>query len=342
MLETLKTLCAASGVSGDEREARDIIRRRAEPFADEITCDALGNLIVTKRGERRAASKIMLCAHMDEVGVIITHITSDGFLKFAFSGGVDRRVALGKRVFFGKNRVPGIVGVKPYHMLEGAERDKIPELDFLHIDIGASSREEAEKLVSLGDTGAFDASIFEFGDGFIKAKAIDDRFGCAVMLKLLEESPPVDCTFVFTVQEEVGARGAAAAAFAVQPDIALIIEATTAADLPGVPEGKRVCALGGGAVSPFMDGGAVYDRALWLLIKELAERGGVPWQTKTYISGGTDAQAVQRAGRGARVAALAAPVRNLHSPACVAKISDMEAVLTLAGAFLAEMAERRG
>ncbi|MDR2664654.1 MAG: M42 family peptidase [Oscillospiraceae bacterium] len=336
MLDTLKTLCGASGVSGDEGEVRDEIRRRAGALADGISQDALGNLIVTKRGARRAASKLMLCAHMDEVGVIVTHITDDGFLKFAFSGGVDRRVALGKRVFFGKRRVPGIVGVKPYHMLDGAERGKVPQLGSLCIDIGARSRGEAEKLVSLGDTGAFDARVFEFGDGYIKAKAIDDRFGCAVMLKLLEDTP-VDCTFVFTVQEEVGARGAATAAFAVQPEIALVLEATTAADLPGVPEGGRVCSLGGGAVCPFMDGGAIYDRELWALIKGIALRGGIPWQTKTYVSGGTDAQAVSRAGRGARVAALAAPVRNLHSPACVAKISDMEAVLTLARAFLEEM-----
>jgi endoglucanase len=145
---------------------------------------------------------------------------------------------------------------------------------------------------------------------------------------------------VFTVQEEVGTRGAAAAAFAVRPDIALILEATTAADIPGVAEGKRVCSLGGGAVSPFMDGGTVYDRGLWELIKNAAASRDIPWQTKTYISGGTDAGAVQRAAGGARVAAIAAPVRNLHSPACVGKISDFEAVLALARAFLEEIAER--
>ncbi|MDR1589485.1 MAG: M42 family metallopeptidase [Oscillospiraceae bacterium] len=339
MLEMLKTLCRASGVSGDEDEVRGVIRSLASPHADDIRQDALGNLIVEKRGARRTGKKLMLCAHMDEVGVIVTHIDGGGYLKFAFAGGVDRRVALAKRVYFGRDRVPGVVGVKPYHMLKEAERDKLPELDTLYIDIGASSRGEAEALVRLGDTGAFDARIFEFGDGYIKAKAIDDRLGCAVMLALLRETPPVDCVFAFTVQEEVGTRGAAAAAFSVRPDIALIIEATTAADIPGVQEGKRVCSLGGGAVSPFMDGGAVYDRALWEKIKAIAAREGIPWQTKTYISGGTDAGAIQRSAGGVRVAALSAPVRNLHSPSCVGKISDFDAVLSLARAFLADMGE---
>jgi endoglucanase len=339
MLDILKILCRASGVSGDEGEVRDVIRTLATPHADDISEDALGNLIVFKRGARRPQRKIMLCAHMDEVGVIITHIDGGGYLKFAFAGSVDRRVVLGKRVFFGAKRVPGVVGIKPYHMLKDAERGKIPEIDAMYIDIGASSREDAEKLVSLGDTGAFDARIFEFGDGFFKAKAIDDRLGCAVMLKLLEEGTPADCTFAFTVQEEVGARGAAAAAFSVRPDIALVLEATTAADVPGVAEGKRVCSLGDGAVSPFMDGGAIYDRKLWETIKALAAREKIAWQTKRYISGGTDAQAIQRSAHGVRVAAIAAPVRNLHSPACVGKISDFEAVLALARAFLSEMGD---
>jgi endoglucanase len=274
---------------------------------------------------------------MDEVGVIVTHITDEGFLKFAFVGGVDRRVALGKRVFLGAERVPGVIGVMPRHLLKDQERGKAPRAEDLCIDIGAYTREDASRLVSPGDTGAFDARVFEFGGDYIKAKAIDDRFGCAVLLKLLAERLPVDCVFAFTVQEEVGARGAAAAAFATRPDIALVVEATTAADLPGVGGDKRVCSLGGGAVSPFMDGGAIYDRELWLSMREVAKREGIAWQTKSRVAGGTDAQAIQRAASGARVTALAAPVRNLHSPACVAKISDMECVLSLARAFLREL-----
>ncbi|MDR0839390.1 MAG: M42 family peptidase [Oscillospiraceae bacterium] len=334
MLEILRELCALSGVSGDEGEVREAISARVSDFADSVRTDALGNLIVEKRGARRSGRKIMLCAHMDEVGLIATHITDDGYVKFACAGGIDRRVLIGKRVFFGKNRVPGVVGCKAVHQLSGAERESVPKTDEMYIDIGVVSREDAERLVTIGDTAAFDGGALEFGDGFLRAKAIDDRLGCAVMIKLLEEELPVDCTFVFTAQEEVGARGARAASFAVNPDIALVLEATTAADLPGVAEHKRVCALGGGAVIPFMDGGAVYDKALYAALTEAATERGIPWQTKRYISGGTDAQAVQRSVGGVRTLALAAPVRNLHSPACVGKISDFEAVLALARVFL--------
>ena len=342
MIDLLKTLCRASGVSGDEGEIREIIRAYAERYADDIFEDALGNLIVTKSGERRTEKKVMLCAHMDEVGVIATAITDDGYVKFACAGGIDRRVLVGKHVYFGKNRVPGIVGCGAIHLLKGDARENVPQTDDMYIDIGANSKEAAQKLVEIGDTGAFDADILEFGSGFIRAKALDDRVGCAVLLRILAEELPVDATLVFTVQEEVGARGAAVAAFAVAPDISLILEATTAADLPDVSGGKRVCELGGGGVVPFMDGGAVYDRELYDMLTSAADRKGIAWQTKKYISGGTDAQAVQRSRGGVKTLAIAAPVRNLHSPACVGKISDIEGVYTLARLFLDEIGVRHG
>ena len=342
MLELLKKLCAASGVSGDEHEVRELIRTHAEKYADEINIDALGNLIVTKHGARRTAKKLMLCAHMDEVGVTATAITDDGFVKFACVGGIDRRVLIGKRVYFGENRVPGIIGAAAVHLLKGSSRDNVPQVDDMYIDLGVDSKEAASKLVEIGDTGAFDGGILEFGDGFIRAKALDDRVGCAVMLKLLENELPVDATFVFTVQEEVGARGATAAAFAVAPDISLVLEATTAADLPDVSGGKRVCELGKGGVVPFMDGGTVYDRELFDILTTTANRENIAWQTKKYISGGTDAQAVQRSRGGVKTLAVSAPVRNLHSPACVGKISDIEGVLALARLFLDEIGVKYG
>ena len=342
MLDMLKMLCAASGVSGDEGEAREIIRAYAEKYADEITEDTLGNLIVFKRGIKRSEKKLMLCAHMDEVGVIATAITDDGYVKFAGAGGIDRRVLVGKRVFFGKNHVPGIIGCAAVHQLSGAARESVPKVEDMYIDIGASSREAAEQLLEIGDTGAFDGEALEYGDGFVRIKAIDDRVGCAVMLKLLEDELPIDTTFVFSVQEEIGARGAMTAAFSVEPDIALVVEGTTAADLPDVSDGKRVCELGKGAVIPFMDGGTVSDRELYKLITTAAEREGIPWQTKKYISGGTDAQVIQRSRGGVKTLGIAAPVRNLHSPACVAKMSDIMYVIALAKLFLSEMGLRYG
>jgi endoglucanase len=282
----------------------------------------------------------MLCAHMDEVGVIVTGITDDGFLKFDCVGGIDRRVLIGKTVYIGDNGIFGVIGNKAVHLVKKEDRDKIPQLDDMYIDIGAKDKSEALKLVSLGDTGAFDPSVIEFGDGFIKAKALDDRAGCAVLLKLIESELPVDCTFAFTVQEEVGTRGAAIASFRVMPDIALIVENTTAADLPSVPSSKKVCSVGKGVVIPFMDKATIYNRELYNTLTALAEKNNIPWQTKSMVAGGTDAGAVQRSRVGVMTAGIAAPVRNLHSPSDVACVRDLEGMYRLAELFLKEIGDQ--
>ena len=181
MIETLKTLCAMNGVSGDEDEVREYLRKQAEPYADAIRIDALGNLIVFKRGQRVAGNKLLLCAHMDEVGLIVTRATEDGFLKFDFVGGVDRRVVLGKPVELGPDRAPGIVGMKAIHMLTAEERKKVPKTESLYLDIGASDKEEALSKVPMGTYGSFVGQTEEFGDGLLKSKAIDYRVGCAIM-----------------------------------------------------------------------------------------------------------------------------------------------------------------
>ena len=306
MIETLKTLCALNGVSGDEDAVRDYLRTQAEPYADAIRTDALGNLIVFKRGRRATGSKLLLCAHMDEVGLIVTRATEDGFLKFDFVGGVDRRVVLGKPVELGPDRVPGIVGMKAIHMLTAEERKKVPKTESLYLDIGASDKEEALSKVPLGTYGAFVGEPEELGDGFLKSKAIDDRVGCAILLELLKEDLPLDVTFAFTAQEEVGTRGAFGAAFSVTPEIALVLETTTAADLPEIEGARRVCAPGKGPVISYMDGGTIYDRELFETLRRLAEEGSIPWQTKEYIAGGNDARTIQRSKAGVRVAALIA------------------------------------
>ncbi|MDR0491595.1 MAG: M42 family peptidase [Oscillospiraceae bacterium] len=340
MLDDLKNLCALSGVSGNEDEVRDYILSRVNGCSDDVTVDSMGNVIVYKKGDRVPAKKIMLCAHMDEVGVIVTRITDDGYLKFAMIGGVDSRVIAGKAVVFGRDRVFGVIGCKAAHLVKGKERDKTVDVEDLFIDIGAKNREEAEKFVSIGDAGAFEGEAREFGDGFLKAKAIDDRFGCAVLLALIESRLPVDCIFAFTVQEEVGLRGACPAAYRASPDIALIVEATTAADLPSVSDNKKVCRVGSGAVVPFMDKGTIYDRELYGTIINIAEKNEIPWQTKNVVAAATDGASVQRSRMGVKTAAIAAPVRNLHSPSCVVKISDMEAVSRLTRLSLYELGAR--
>ena len=338
MIQCLETLCALNGVSGDEGQVRNYIRSWAEEHADSVRTDALGNLIAFKRGRKAAENRLMLCAHMDEVGVIVTRATDEGFLKFDFVGGVDRRVALGKPVELGPDRVPGVIGMKAIHLLSREDMKKVPKTDALYLDIGASSREEALSMVPLGTCGAFAGPPERFGDGLFKAKAIDDRVGCAVMLELLREKLPMDVTFAFTVQEEVGTRGAFGAAFSVTPEVALVLETSTAADLPMVEDHRKVCAPGKGPVISYMDGGTIYDRGLFEDLRRLAEEHRIPWQTKEYIAGGNDARTIQRTKSGVRVAALSAAVRYLHAPASVGSISDFEAMLKLTRLFLADQA----
>lgn len=339
ILDTVKALCSLNGVSSFEDAVHDYLAQRAKPHADSIRTDAMGNLIVFKKGKKVAGNKLMLCAHMDEVGLIVRRITDDGFLKFAAVGGIDRRVLIGKKVLIGKNGVPGVIGLKAYHLVSEEEEKKVPKLEEFYIDIGARDKSAAEKLTFIGDWAAFAGDCVEFGEGLLKAKAIDDRIGCAVMLELLKEELPIDCTFAFTVQEEVGTRGAFGAAFSVTPEIALVLEGTTAADNPSVDEHKQVCSPGKGPVVPFMDGGTVYDRALFELLRDLAERNKIPWQTKHFISGGTDASAIQRTKEGVRVAAVSAAVRYLHAPSSVASVKDFEHIYELAKAFMNAVAE---
>ncbi len=340
MLELLKQLCLLNGVSGDEGEVRAFLRAQAEPYADSIRTDALGNLIVFKQGAKATGNRLLLAAHMDEVGLIITHVTDEGFLKFGFVGGVDRRIAIGKPVVLGPDRVQGIISLKAIHLTDKAELKKVPKTDSLYIDIGAGSREEALKKVPLGTYGSFVSQPEEFGDGFFKARAIDDRIGCAIMLELLKEELPLDVTFAFTAQEEVGTRGAFGAAFSVTPQVALVLETTTAADLPGVDSHRRVCAPGKGPVISYMDGSTIYDRGLFEDLRRLAEDNGIPWQTKEYIAGGNDARTIQRTKQGVRVAAMSAATRYLHAPSSVASVADFKNMLELTRLFLLDQARQ--
>ena len=247
-------------------------------------------------------------------------------------------MAIGKPVVLGENEIPGLIGLKAIHLVSSEEEKKVPKTDALYIDIGAKDREEAEKLVPPGTYGSFVGPPQEFGQGFLKAKAIDDRIGCAIMLELLKEDLPLDVTFAFTAQEEVGTRGAFGTAFSVSPEVALVLETTTAADLPGVEGARRVCAPGKGPVISYMDGATIYDRDLFENLRRLAEDHGIPWQTKEYIAGGNDARTIQRSRSGVRVAALSAAVRYLHAPATVGSLADFENMWKLTRLFLADQA----
>ena len=339
MRSELFELCRLNGVSGDEDAVREYIRQKAAPYADSMRTDAMGNLIIFKKGKKSTGNKLLIAAHMDEVGLIVTRVTDDGFLKFDFVGGVDRRVAIGKPVRLGSDGVPGIIGLKAIHLVKRDEMKKTPKTDALYIDIGAKNKEEALKLVQPGTYGSFVGEPEEFGDGMLKAKAIDDRAGCAIMLDLIRQELPMDVTFAFTVQEEVGTRGAFGAAFSVTPEIGLVLETTTAANLPDVEPHRQVCVPGKGPVISYMDGGTIYDRPLFEKLRDLAEENNIPWQTKEYIAGGNDARTIQRTKTGVRVAAISAAVRYLHAPASVGSMKDFEDMKQLVALFLNDLAQ---
>lgn len=325
----LKTLCELNGTSGREEAVREFLIAHL-PKDVSYTVDALGNLIVEKRGANRAKNKVMLASHMDEVGLIITYITEDGFLRFACVGGIDSRALFGKAVKVGEQGVSGVIGGKAVHQLTKDEKNTVPEAEDLLIDIGARTKAEAESLVSLGDNAYFDSEYIEFGDGFIKSKAIDDRAGNLIMLEMLQSDLPYDMTFCFTVQEEIGTRGAAAVTDTVAPDYAIVLESTTASDLPDVLGYRQVCKTGGGAVVGFMDRGTVYDKSLYDLAFRLAKENGIPCQTKTMVAGGNDASAIHKAAGGVKTVAVSVPCRYIHSASCVAKKEDIDSVARLA------------
>ncbi|WP_303823621.1 M42 family metallopeptidase [Ruminococcus flavefaciens] len=323
MKELLKELCLTDGVSGDESAVRDLIISRIKDVC-EYRVDNLGSIICFKKGRKAPDKKLMICAHMDEVGFMITYIRPDGTLSFGNVGGIDPSVVIGRQVRVGRSRISGVVGSTAVHNLSKEQREKAPKTDSLYIDIGAADKAEAEKYVSLGDCAYFDSEFTELGERRIKSKALDDRAGCAMMIELLHEELEYDTYFVFNVQEEIGLRGSTASSFAVAPDYAIVLEATTAADIDGAAGAKRVCELGGGPVVSFMDRHTIYDKELYRLAFDIAKENGFPCQTKTMIAGGNDAGAIHISGKGVRTIAVSLPCRYLHSPSSVIEYADME------------------
>lgn len=335
--ETTEALCTLPGVSGHETAVRHYIERRLQesPAELQVTVQPLGNVIVRVKGRERAARTVLFAAHMDEVGLIVTGVTDGGLLRFSPVGGVDKRVLFGKRVTV--NGLPGVIGGRAVHHLKPDNKGRVPETDKLLIDIGARSEAEAEAAVRPGDVALFENEVLPLENGRILSKALDDRAGCALLLSLLDEVPARDIVLAFTTQEEVGCRGAATVAFDVRPDIAVAVDATTAADTVGVPKAEQVCRVEGGAVVSFLDRGTLYDAELYAQILDIARREGIPAQPKQKVAGGNDASAMQRAAGGCRAAAVSLPCRYLHSPACVLSERDLAAGSALLKALAREL-----
>lgn len=322
MLDLLKELCLLDGISGDEYAVRDFIIDKIKDCC-EYKVDNLGNIICFKKGKKTSDKKIMLDAHLDEVGLIITSVTDDGYLKFKTVGGIDIAALLFRRVII-NGEVNGVIGGKPFHLLDSDNRKKLPKCDELYIDIGAKTAKEALEIVSLGDSAVI-PSEFEILGECVKSKALDDRIGCLVLIKLLQEYSDYDFYATFTVQEEVGLRGAKTAAFAIKPDFALVLDSTTAADIAGTPKESRVCVQGGGVAVSFMDKATVYDKALY----NAAIQSGILCQPKSAVTGGNNAGGIHLSGEGARTLALSAPCRYIHSANSIVNIKDIESMLAL-------------
>lgn len=332
-LTLLKRLCTARGISGCEDEVRGLILEEIKPYADSIEITPLGNIIVFKKGEKRPSVRLMVSAHMDEVGMIVTHITDDGLLKFGTVGGIDRRVLCGRAVTI-NGKIPGVIGAKPIHLLKDEERGKSVPLEDLYIDIGANDKAEAEKYVFPGDPVCFD-SVFDTAHGMVKSRALDDRAGCAILIGMIQSNLPYDMFFTFVVQEEVGLRGAKTAAYSVKPEAAIVVESTTAADVAGVDKDKQVCCVGEGPVISFMDRHTIYDREYYRMAFSAAKRIGVKCQAKQAVAGGNDAGAIHVSRSGARTIAVSLPCRYLHSAVGLISQEDYEE----AGKLIPELAK---
>ena len=325
--ELFTRLCNLDGVSGREHAVRDFILQELNRYdtPKDVRVDAMGNVLVHLKGKNPAEQVVQFDAHMDEVGFIITHICDDGLVRFDKVGGINDDVMFGHRVRIGKQI--GIIGGKALHQCSGDENKKVPAVST--IDIGADSKEAAEKLVKIGQTGTFDSDLQWLPNDLFRGKAVDDRVGCLLLLEMAKVQPERDIWLSFSVQEEIGLRGAGSAAEFIKPDYAVAIDATTAADVAGSSDENAVCHMKQGAVVSFADGATLYDSDLYRYIRDLAEKNDIPTQTKNKIAGGNNAGALQRRGVGAKTTAISLPCRYIHSPACMGSVADVEAMLRL-------------
>ncbi len=332
-VELIKELCSVYAPSGYESRMAELVKNLVYDVCPEPFCDTMGNVIIPMHfGDMNARERkrIMVCAHMDEVGFMINEIRQDGTLGFDTIGGISESVMSGRRVtvMTRSGDISGVIASKAIHHKDKKERETPPKLEKLYIDIGAADADEARECVRIGDTAVFDSEFYEFGEGLIKARALDDRMGCAAMVEMihsLAKAPPstdTDVYFCFTTREEIGLSGAKAATLEVRPQIAIILETTAVADIADVDESRRVAKLSDGVAISVMDRSTIYDKELIELALSTAKEHGISAQIKKYVSGGNDAGTVHKTGEGTRTLALSVPTRYLHSPACVASLSD--------------------
>ena len=348
--ELIKRLCQAFGPTGCEDAVAELVRGEIADVCPDAFTDRMGNVIARMRFGNTSVSsrmKIMVSAHMDEVGFMITEIKSNGYLGIDTVGGISESVLAGRRVSVLSKQGPinGVIASKAIHHKERKDRNKTTPIDKLYIDIGARDEDEAKQYVDVGDFATFESEFYEFGDGFLKGKALDDRMGCAAMIEVMHrlyEQPPthdVDVYFCFTVREEIGLSGAKAAAYRIRPNVAIVLETTAIADIADTPAEKKVADAGGGAAISVMDRATMYNRDLVNYALDLAKANGIKAQVKRYVSGGNDAGTIHKTADGIKTLAISVPTRYLHSPACVAKLEDYTSVGKLCEQIIRDLKE---
>ena len=332
-LKLLERLCNVVAVSGDEAEVRKIVLEEVKPYADEVKVDALGNVLVIKfgRARRERRMRVMLDAHMDEVGFMIVADDGEGIYRFETVGGMDVRHLVGKQVFVGRECIPGVIGAKPVHLMSPEERTKKVQIDVLRVDVGPAGK------AKVGDRAGFATKFRRVGPSIL-SKSIDDRIGVATLIELVKHAPSnIDLCAAFTVQEEIGLRGAKVAAYYFNPDLAIAIDSTPARDLPVFDGGENMTyntKLGLGPAIYIADGSTLHDPRLVRFLQETAEAEKVPCQIRQPGGGGTDSGAIQRSLAGIPAVSVSVPHRYTHSPISISRVDDWKNTINLLHAAL--------
>jgi len=342
--EMLEKLSNACGIAGREEEVRGLMKKVLKPYVDELKEDNLGNVIGIKKGKKKAP-RIMLAAHMDEIGLLVKTISKEGFLQFAKIGGIDDRILLAQKVIVYTEKKPldGIVGSKPPHIQKEEERKKAITFDKLFIDIGAEDDKAARRMgVKIGDPIGFDIKFAKAGKNIVMGKAFDDRVGCAVMAETMKRLRKTDCTVyaVGTVQEEVGLRGATTAAFGIYPDVGIALDVTVAGDIPGVKEVEAPIKIRKGPSITVADKGLITHPKVLKLLIDAAEENEVPYQLETGLPGSTDAARISLTREGVPSGVISIPTRYIHSPASLLSLKDVENTVKLTVAAVQKVPER--
>jgi len=334
----LEKLTNACGISGNEKEVRNIILEELKGHVEDIRVDRMGN-VIAKKHMHSDKPHVIVTAHMDEVGFMVKGIDNSGLIRFAPIGGVDPRILVSKVVLIGKDRIPGVIGAKAVHMTKPEERKKALTLNDLYIDIGCGNQKDTEKYVSVGDYIAFDSKYTEFGNNRIKAKALDNRVGCEIIIDLMKKELPLNVTAIFTVQEEVGLRGAEVAANQVDADLAIAIEGTTCSDVSDIEPHMQATELDKGPAISIMDRTSIYNRSLVDSLVVTAKENNIPWQYRRTSFGGNDAGKFHTALGGTKCVSLAVPCRYIHSPVSVLSKDDFMNTKALLLKYLEKISE---